>query len=83
MNTSLSTATAASTVSLLAVVQLQWIVTSFHVSMPADVATAAATLLTAGMHYLPPVHALPSPGAAKVVPAVPATPAMDVGSHTS
>jgi hypothetical protein len=82
-NTTISTATAAGTVSLSVVVLLQWLLAHFGISMPADVATAAGTLLTTGVHYLLAVHILPSPGAtvkpitppAPVPQAAPTTPA--------
>jgi hypothetical protein len=79
MNTSLSTAAASGTVSLAAIVLLNWALSFVHVVMPADVATAAATLVTAGVHYLIAVKAIPAPPAATriepVVSPTPATPA--------
>ena len=58
MNTSLSTAAASGTVSLAAIVLLNWVLSFCHITMPADVATAAATLVTAGVHYLIALKAL-------------------------
>jgi hypothetical protein len=72
MNTSLSTAAASGTVSLAAIVLLNWALSFVHVAMPADVATAAATLVTAGVHYLIAVKAIPAPP--KVAPVAPTAP---------
>ena len=69
MQTTLSTATASGAVSLAAIVVLEWILGFWHVSMPADVATAAATLLTAGVHYLVAAHMLPAAEPAPTPPA--------------
>ena len=61
MTTSLSTAAASGTVSLAAIVLLNWMLSFYHIAMPADVATAAATLVTAAVHYLIALKALPLP----------------------
>jgi hypothetical protein len=49
MNTSHSTAAASGTVSLAAIVLLNWALSFVRVAMPADMATATATLVTAGL----------------------------------
>ncbi|MDD2794349.1 hypothetical protein [Acidocella sp.] len=74
--TTVSAATASGTVSLAAIVILQWVLSLKNISLPADVATALATVLAAGVHFLVARKVLPAPAAAapevaKPVPAVP------------
>jgi hypothetical protein len=52
MKPTLSTAAASGSVSLGAVVILQWLLGSHGIQIPADVATAMGTLLSAGVHCL-------------------------------
>lgn len=74
--TTVSAATASGTVALAAIVVLQWLLSLAHISLPADVATALATVLTAGVHYLVANHVLPGvkPASATTPAAPPATP---------
>jgi hypothetical protein len=51
-NTSLSTAAASGTVSLAIVVVLQWLLALQGLQIPADVATALGTLITAIVHWI-------------------------------
>ncbi len=51
MTPTLSTAAASGTVSLAFVVLVQWALSLWGVSMPADVASALNTLLAAGVHW--------------------------------
>jgi len=48
---SLSTAAAASSVSMSIAVILEWLLSFVHISMTPDVQTAFATVLTAAIHY--------------------------------
>ena len=48
---SLSTAAAASSVSMSIAVILEWLLSFAHISMTPDVQTAFATVLTAAIHY--------------------------------
>ena len=55
MNTNTTTvaaATASGTVSLAAIVVLAWALSLAKITLPADVATALATILAAGVHWL-------------------------------
>lgn len=51
MKPTLSTAAASGTVALSLVVLLQWLLALRGIQMPADVATATGTLLSAGVHW--------------------------------
>lgn len=68
--TTVSAATASGTVALAAIVVVQWLLSLAHISLPADVATALATVLTAGVHYLVANHVLPAPRAAPSAPVI-------------
>ena len=50
--TTVAAATASGTVSLAAIVVLQWALSLAKIALPADVATAMATILAAGVHWL-------------------------------
>lgn len=50
-NTTLSAAAASGTVSLALVVVLQWFLSLYKISLPADVATALATVVAALVHW--------------------------------
>ncbi len=50
--TTVSQGAAAGGVALSAVVLIQWLLSLAHVSMPTDVGTAVAVLLSAGVHYV-------------------------------
>lgn len=63
----LSTAAASSSVSLSFIVLIQWLLSSYNIQMPADVAAASATLLTAAVHYLLAIKLIPTGSAAPVV----------------
>lgn len=52
MKPTLSTAAASGSVSLAVVVFLQWLLALRGVQMPADVATALGTLMSAGFHWI-------------------------------
>jgi len=49
---SLSTAAAATSVSLAIVVVLQWLLALAHIDLPADVQTALGTILTNLIHWI-------------------------------
>ncbi len=61
MNPTLSTAAASGTVSLAIVVVMQWLLTNWKISIPADVASALNTLIAAGVHWLVARQKNPSP----------------------
>lgn len=49
--TTVATATASGTVALSLVVLVQWVLSLYKISLPADVATALATIVAAGVHW--------------------------------
>jgi hypothetical protein len=51
MTPTLSTAAASTSVGLASVVVFVWFLSFFHVSVPADVATALGTIATNGVHW--------------------------------
>ena len=71
--TTVSQGAAAGSVALSAVVLIQWMLSLARVSMPADVATAVAVLLTAGVHYLIANHKAPDPAKPDAAPAISTT----------
>ncbi|HQT89093.1 MAG TPA: hypothetical protein PK677_11150 [Acidiphilium sp.] len=70
--TTVAAATASGTVSLSLVVLVQWLLALRHISLPADVATAMATIVAAGIHWLVARQAPPKPG--DTTPAQPLVP---------
>ena len=69
--TTVAAATASGTVSLALVVALQWALSLAKISLPADVATALATLVAAGVHWFVARQTPPRPG--DTGPAIPVT----------
>ena len=51
-NATQSTATASGGVALSVVVFVQWILSLYHVDLPADAATALGVIIGAGVHFL-------------------------------
>jgi predicted ATP-dependent Lon-type protease len=68
--TTVSAATASGAVALAAVVVLQWLLGLRHITLPADVATAIAVLLTAGVHCLVSMRLIPGAPAQPVSPPI-------------
>ncbi|MDD2775528.1 MAG: hypothetical protein PHU06_06205 [Gallionella sp.] len=72
--TTVAAATASGTVSLALIVVLQWALSLAKISLPADVATALATVLAAGVHWFVARQTPPKPGdTAPAQPPIPVT----------